>query len=201
VCSRMHTRYSPFTRSADPYNPRERLTADRRRCAGKLPHVQGQAGAPPSAEEQQQDKDNIAGDGKKTSGYAAMEQPTGLAAKGATAAERAPTPGVPLLPPTPATHVIDGSWVVVVRHPSACTGRPSVLGALPRRQRVARDPQRDHAWDVLESTAARSFACHAAATICTIRTTNRSCHQPRRAADSTDPWECIPADVRKAIKL
>lgn len=101
---------------------------DRRRCAGELPHVQGKAGAPPSAEEQQQDKDNIAGDGKKTSGYAAMEQPTGLAAKGATAAERAPTPGVPLLPPTPATHVIDGSWVIMVRR--CCLRRSLMLGVL-----------------------------------------------------------------------
>ena len=116
----MHTRCSRLMRSAGLYKSRKRLTADRRRCVGKLPHVQGQAGAPPSAEEQQQDKDNIAGDGKKTSGYAAMEQPTGLAAKGATAAERAPTPGVPLLPPTPATHVIDGSWVIVVRQPTTC---------------------------------------------------------------------------------
>ena len=91
------------------------LTADGRDwCAGQLPHVQGKAGAPPSAEEQARDKDNIAGDGKTTANGHVDEQPTGLAAKGATAAERAPTPGVPLLPPTPASHVIDASWVVLV---------------------------------------------------------------------------------------
>ena len=81
-------------------------------CAGQLPHVQGKTGAPPTAAEQQRDKDKLADDGQ-TNGHVDA-QPTGLAAKGVTAAERAPTPGVPLLPPTPASHVIDAKWVVIV---------------------------------------------------------------------------------------
>ena len=101
-----------FLHSTEHLFPWDGLTAAQRGCAGKLPHVQGQTGAPPSAEEQQRDKDDIAGDGK-TNGYVDTG-PTGLAAKGVTAAERAPTPGVPLLPPTPASHVIDASWIVLV---------------------------------------------------------------------------------------
>jgi hypothetical protein len=83
-----------------------------------LPHVQGQTGAPPTAGEQQKDKAKLAGDDDaKANGHVETQPVEGLAAKGATAAERAPTPGVPLLPPTPADRVIDASWVVMVRLP------------------------------------------------------------------------------------
>ena len=109
------------------------------RCAGKLPHVQGSTGAPPTAAEQQKDKAKLAGDDEATAnGHVEAQPMEGLAAKGATAAERAPTPGVPLLPPTPADRVIDASWVVMVSRPASHApllpeAVRSALLLLPRR--------------------------------------------------------------------
>ena len=88
--------------------------------------MQGSTGAPPSAGQQQKDKAALAGDeDAKVNGHV-EDRPSGLAAKGATAAERAPTPGVPLLPPDAgqtASSMRNG-WMLVSR----CAAPPALHG-------------------------------------------------------------------------